>query len=177
MQGCPQRHTGQGRGACARLKTHGVVGEEHAKHVPDLPLVPGSRGVDMRDRLHRRHLVHQALHADTAVVPDAQQVVDELESLRPLREIYRGHVRHDLVLSYPIQAKGSDTDELVRQTSSGSDGGGSDASRERTWQLVWSRRNVITCVIAGVVTTMHSSPLATWTESIIVGRVSASHWP
>jgi hypothetical protein len=49
--------------------------------------------------------------------------------------------------------------------------------RVHTWQLLWSRRNVMTCVIAGGVTTMHSSPLATTTASIMDGKISASHWP
>src|ERR1700761_5286615 len=61
----------------------GIVGEEHAEHVPDFALEPAGRAEDRHDGGYRRVLVGRAFDPDAAIELEADQVIDDLEPLRP----------------------------------------------------------------------------------------------
>ena len=58
-----------------------VVNEEDAKEIVDFTLVPVGSVVQARDGRHRSGLVGVGLHADTRVMADREQIVDNLETL------------------------------------------------------------------------------------------------
>ena len=58
-----------------------MVGEEHAEQVPDLALEPVGDGVDADDGGNGRVLVGAQLDPDALVVMQAQQIIDDVETL------------------------------------------------------------------------------------------------
>lgn len=69
-----------------------MVSEEHAVHVPDLTLVPVGGFVDIVARVNRRQLVGVGLDADSGVVAERQQIVDDLEAVRSRWHVHSGDV-------------------------------------------------------------------------------------
>lgn len=64
-----------------------VADEKDTKQIVNLALVPVGAVVEPDEAGYRRCLVGVRLDADPGVVPDAEQVVDDLEALVPRGEV------------------------------------------------------------------------------------------
>jgi hypothetical protein len=76
----------------------GMVGEEDAVHVPNLSLVPVGSLVDLVARVNRRQLVGVGLDADSRVVAQRKEIVDDLEAVGTRWDVHAGDVDEILEL-------------------------------------------------------------------------------
>lgn len=80
----------------------GVASEEDAIHVVNLSFIPVGAGVDVRERVDSCQFIGVGFHPDTLVVPDRQQVVDNLESAWPPWHIDASQIRQIVELAQAV---------------------------------------------------------------------------
>lgn len=72
--------------------------KEDPKQVIHLPLIPISPIVERRDAWHWCSFIRVGLDSYPRVVPDAEKIVHDLESLTPRRIIHSRYIRHHCIL-------------------------------------------------------------------------------
>ncbi len=83
----------------------GIAVEDDAEHVPRLALEPAGRGEQRDDGRHGGLLVGVQLHADTLIMLQRQQVVDDLEALFAGRIIDAANIHQLLELAVAVVAQ------------------------------------------------------------------------
>lgn len=71
-----------------------VANKENPEHIIDFPLVPVRPVIQICNTWDRRCLVCVGLDADSGVVADAQEIVNDLKSLVSSREVNSGDIRN-----------------------------------------------------------------------------------